>query len=104
MFQLLHPSDNNGVIWNPKDLTVPPFPGDAPGNATQWLWSMIPASGCKVNTTNVECPENQPGYTCNSITAAQLKKIATFNVSMVLAELESEVDETGYETSAVSMR
>jgi hypothetical protein len=104
MFQLMHPSDHVGVTWNTKDLITSPVLADTPGNLTKWVWTEIPASGCKVNITHVECPEVQPGYTCNSITAAQLKKIATLNVTMVAAELSSDVDETGYEISAVTMR
>ncbi|WIA41976.1 hypothetical protein OEZ86_009279 [Tetradesmus obliquus] len=106
MFQLLHPSDHVGVKWSSRDLNllVPDAEGNVvPGNATKWVWSEIPASGCKVNSTYVECPANQPGYTCNSITAAQLKKIATLNISM-MAEITSDTDETGLEVSAISMK
>ncbi|KAF6250061.1 hypothetical protein COO60DRAFT_1465825 [Scenedesmus sp. NREL 46B-D3] len=104
MFQLMHPSDHVGVKWDTKDLQLPPFPGDAPGNATQWVWSEVPASMCKVNTTHVECPANQPGHTCDSITAAALKKIATLNISMVASEMTSDVDEYGFEVAAITMR
>jgi hypothetical protein len=99
----MHPSDHVGVKWNTKENNVAAFPGDNPGNATKWIWSEIPASGCKVNNTHVECPANQPGYTCNTITAEQLKRIATFNISMVNSELTSDV-EGGVEVSAVTMR
>jgi hypothetical protein len=103
VFQLMHPSDHVGVTWNTIDLTTSPFPGDAPGNATKWVWTEIPASGCKINNTHMECPASQPGYTCKSITAAQLKRIATLNLSMVTSELTSAVED-GLELSVVTMR
>jgi hypothetical protein len=99
----MHPSDHVGVKWNTKDLNVAAFPGDAPGNATKWVWTEIPASGCKVNLTNVECPAVQPGYTCRNINAAQLKKVATLNLTMVTSELTTDVD-SGLEISVVTMR
>jgi hypothetical protein len=103
VFQLMHPSDHVGVKWNTKDLKVAAFPGDAPGNATKWVWTELPASGCKVNVTHVECPAKQPGYNCSNIKAEQLKAVATLNLTMVTSELTSEVFD-GVEVSVVTMR